>query len=69
MKIIFKLEEVELSYESLSSEQLEEIINHIRVNFPIVYEMIYNEDRDDYACEYCNGPGQSHCFSCEPYPM
>ena len=68
MKIIFKLEEVELSCQSLSSEQLEEITNHIKANFPIVYDMIYYKDRDNYVCEYCNGPGQSHCFSCEPYP-
>jgi len=69
MKIIFKLEEVELSCESLSREQLEEIIDHIAVNFPIVYEMIYEKDRDHYACDDCGGPGQSHCFNCEPYPM
>ncbi len=69
MKIIFKLEEVDLSCDSLSGGQLADIVDHIAVNFPMVYEMIYEKDRDHYACDYCGGPGQSHCFNCEPYPM
>lgn len=68
MKIIFKLEGVDLSGDSLSTEQAEEIVNYIESNFPRVYEMIYDKDRDYYACDDCGGPGQNHCFNCEPYP-
>jgi len=64
----------------LNADQVDQLVQQIKLSYPEVYESIYSQGfndalidepetcQDEVCCPYCGNEFDSHCFNCDPYP-